>query len=142
MEVRKYQPKYLAALRVLYLESRQNTFHWADANDFKLSDFDQDTQGEQMWMAVSGEKVLGFVSVWEPESFIHHLYVCPQTLRSGMGSALLNTCKEHYSVLKLKCLTSNENAIGFYHSQGFVISSTKGEGLERYHLMTYRPQTS
>ncbi|MEG3693163.1 GNAT family N-acetyltransferase, partial [Vibrio coralliirubri] len=40
--------------------------------------------------------------------------------------------------LTLKCLTANENAIGFYQSQGFVISSTRGEGLERYHLMTYQ----
>ncbi|WP_215408105.1 GNAT family N-acetyltransferase [Vibrio gigantis] len=138
MEVRRYQPKYSAALQAIYLESRQNTFHWADANAFKLSDFDQGTEGEQIWMAVSGEKVLGFVSVWEAESFIHHLYICPKTLRFGAGSALLNTCKQHYSVLTLKCLTANENAIGFYRSQGFVISSTEGEGLERYHLMTYQ----
>ncbi|MEZ9698392.1 GNAT family N-acetyltransferase [Vibrio sp. 10N.261.46.E12] len=140
MEVRKYQPKYLTALQVLYLESRQNTFHWADADAFKLSDFDQDTEGEQVWVAVSGEKLLGFVSVWEPDSFIHHLYVSPQTLRSGAGSALLNTCKQHYSDLTLKCLTANENAIGFYRSQGFVISTTKGVGLDCYHLMTYQAE--
>ncbi len=138
MEVRRYQPEYSVALQAIYLESRQNTFHWAGANAFKLSDFDLDTEGEQIWMAVSGEKVLGFVSVWEAESFIHHLYICPKTLRFGAGSALLNTCKQHYSVLTLKCLTANENAIGFYRSQGIVISSTEGEGLERYHLMTYQ----
>ena len=138
MEVSRYQSKYLTALQALYLESRQSTFHWADADAFKLSDFDLDTKGEEIWVAVSGNKVLGFASIWKPESFIHHLYVCPRTLRSGAGSALLNTCKQHYSDLTLKCLTANENAIGFYQSQGFVISSTKGEGLERYHLMTYQ----
>ncbi|OEF18217.1 GNAT family N-acetyltransferase [Vibrio splendidus 5S-101] len=138
MEATRYQPKYLNALQAIYLESRQNTFHWADADAFKLSDFDLDTEGEEIWVAVSGDKALGFASVWEPESFIHHLYVCPRTLRSGVGSALLNTCKQHYSDLTLKCLTANENAIGFYQSQGFVISSTEREGLERYHLMTYQ----
>ncbi|MEZ8285439.1 GNAT family N-acetyltransferase [Vibrio splendidus] len=138
MEVTRYQPKYLTALQALYLESRQDTFHWADADAFKLSDFDQDTEGEETWVAVSGDKALGFISIWEPESFIHHLYVCSRTLRSGAGSALLNTCKQHYPVLTLKCLTANENAVGFYQSQGFVISSTEGEELERYHLMTYQ----
>ena len=46
MEVTRYQPKYLTALQALYLESRQDTFHWADADAFKLSDFDLDTEGE------------------------------------------------------------------------------------------------
>lgn len=58
MEVTSYQPKYLTALQALYLESRQDTFHWADADAFKLSDFDLDTEGEQIWVVVSGDKVL------------------------------------------------------------------------------------
>lgn len=63
MEVTRHQPKYLNALQAIYLESRQNTFHWADADAFKLSDFDLDTEGEQIWVAVSGDKVLGFASL-------------------------------------------------------------------------------
>ncbi len=63
MEVTRYQPKYLTALQALYLESRQDTFHWADADAFKLSDFELDTEGEEIWVAVSGNKVLGFASI-------------------------------------------------------------------------------
>ncbi|MGF1704063.1 GNAT family N-acetyltransferase [Photobacterium makurazakiensis] len=141
MEVKRFHSDHLVALWQLYLESRTVTFTWLDTTNFGLLDFDRDTDGEQIWVAVEGEEVLGFISIWAPDCFIHHLFVSPQQLRSGAGSKLLNTSKQHYSELSLKCLVANENAIGFYHSKGFVIDSTVEGGLESYHLMKFSAST-
>lgn len=137
MEIVKYHRDYLPALRQLYLDSRSATFTWQDTNVFELSDFERDTDGEQIWVAVEGNEVLGFVSIWEPDAFIHHLFVSPHRLRHGAGLRLLNLSKQHYSTLSLKCLVANENATDFYHSNGFVITSTYGDELDSYHLMTF-----
>ncbi|MEZ8696608.1 GNAT family N-acetyltransferase [Vibrio lentus] len=137
MEIKKYHRDYLAALRQLYLDSRSATFTWQDTTVFELSDFERDTDGEQIWVAVEGSEVLGFISIWEPDAFIHHLFVSPHKLRNGAGARLLNLSKQHYSTLSLKCLVANENATDFYHSNGFVIASTYDDGLDSYHLMTF-----
>ena len=48
MEIEKYHRDYLPALRQLYLDSRSATFTWQDTNVFELSDFERDTDGEQI----------------------------------------------------------------------------------------------
>ncbi|MBD1577026.1 GNAT family N-acetyltransferase [Vibrio sp. S11_S32] len=140
MEIRKFHHDHRVSLRQLYLESRTATFTWLDTRQFKLSDFERDTDGEQIWVAVEGEDVIGFISIWEPECFIHHLFVRPQKLRTGVGLKLLTIGKQYYSELSLKCLVANENAVGFYHSVGFTIVSTTENGLESYHLMKLSTQ--
>ncbi|MEE3880035.1 GNAT family N-acetyltransferase [Vibrio sp. YYF0003] len=135
MEIIKFQPHHLDAVRKLYLESRLATFTWQDTDLFELSDFERDTAGEDILVASKSNKILGFISIWEPDNFIHHLFVSPCNLRSGVGLKLLDFAKQRYSNLSLKCLTQNRNAIGFYRSQGFTIVETVNDGSESYHLM-------
>ena len=59
MEIVKYHRDYLPVLRQLYLDSRSATFTWQDTTVFELSDFERDTDGEQIWVAVEGSEVLG-----------------------------------------------------------------------------------
>ncbi|TNY94689.1 GNAT family N-acetyltransferase, partial [Vibrio parahaemolyticus] len=116
-------------------------FTWQDSALFELSDFDRDTEGEDIWVASKSNEILGFISIWEPDNFIHHLFVSPSNLRSGVGLKLLDFAKQRYSNLSLKCLTQNSNAIGFYRSQGFTIVETVDDGAESYHLLKCQSQT-
>lgn len=137
MEIKKFHAEHLASVRQLYLASRIATFTWLDSSDFQLTDFDRHTEGEQIWLAMVSDEVVGFISIWQPDSFIHHLFVSPNSQRSGIGSMLLGIAKQSHSELSLKCLLANQNAIGFYRSQGFKITATVESGVESYHLMNY-----
>lgn len=78
------------ALRALYLHARRDTFAWLPAERFAAGDFDEHTRGEALLVAQArDEGIVGFVSVWEPERFVHHLYVAGTRLREGIGAALL-----------------------------------------------------
>ncbi|MEZ8773256.1 GNAT family N-acetyltransferase [Vibrio sp. 10N.247.310.17] len=141
MELRRFQSHHLNVVEKLYLESRLATFTWLDTVEFDLSDFDRDTEGESIWVAIESNKVVGFVSIWAPECFIHHLFVSPRKLRGGVGLKLLDLAKQQYPSLSLKCLSQNINATEFYLSQGFTITETVGNGAESYHLMQWKSQT-
>lgn len=137
MEILRFQPNHIDTLRRLYLASRLATFTWLDTGAYKLSDFERDTEGEAIWVAVESDEVVGFVSVWEPGCFVHHLFVSPEHLYKGIGSKLINVVKQRYAHLSLKCLTQNSDAIAFYHSQDFEVVETIENGLESYHLMSF-----
>ncbi|MCS0326672.1 GNAT family N-acetyltransferase [Vibrio diabolicus] len=141
MEIIRFQSHHLNAVKKLYLESRLVTFTWLDTVEFDLSDFERDTEGESIWVAIESNKVVGFVSIWAPENFIHHLFVSPRNLRGGVGLKLLDLAKQKYPSLSLKCLSQNGNATEFYLSQGFIIAETVDNGAESYHLMKWKSQT-
>jgi ribosomal protein S18 acetylase RimI-like enzyme len=136
MEILRFQSHHLDALRRLYLASRLATFTWLDTGAYKLSDFEHDTEGEAIWVAVESDEVLGFVSIWEPDCFVHHLFVSPEDLGRGIGTKLLNVVKQRYANLCLKCLTQNSHAVAFYFSQGFKVVETIENGLQSHHLMS------
>ncbi|EHR1015693.1 GNAT family N-acetyltransferase [Vibrio parahaemolyticus] len=141
MEIKRFQSSHLDSAKQLYLESRLVTFTWLDIVSYELEDFERDTEGEDIWVANEFNEVVGFISIWAPENFIHHLYVNPSKLRSGVGLKLLNFAKRRYPNLSLKCLTQNRNATEFYLSQGFTIVETVDNGAESYHLMKCVSQT-
>ena len=71
-------------LALLFLKSRRHTFHWVDPARFKLEDFEVQTKGEQVWVAEQGGNICGFIAIWLPDHFVHHLYVS----RDWHGQAL------------------------------------------------------
>ncbi len=74
MDTRLFSECDRNALRKIYLHSRKHAFDWMDSSLYKEDDFDRDTEGEKIWVATNGSKPVGFISVWEPDNFIHHLY--------------------------------------------------------------------
>jgi GNAT superfamily N-acetyltransferase len=111
----------LHALRQLFLKVRQETFVWADPETFDLLDFDAQTKGEYILTALYDEKVIGFISVWMRDNFIHHLYIDAAFHKLGIGKRLLNeVVKRAKFPLVLKCLEKNTEAISFYKKVGFV----------------------
>jgi len=110
------------ALRELFLRSRRETFDWQPADAFRLADFDAQTDGERLRVAEDEHaRLAGFVSVWEPDQFIHHLYVDRSRLRRGIGRALLRALPGWPATrYRLKCLRANEAALAFYRACRFI----------------------
>jgi GNAT superfamily N-acetyltransferase len=105
----------------IYTTVRAATFTWVNPKRFKPSDFGPDTLGESLLVAdhpLSG--IVGFVGIWMPENFIHHLYVLPECHRIGIGRALLESALRLISrPAKLKCQSANQNACQFYRHLGW-----------------------
>lgn len=141
MEIIRFQPHHYEATARIYLESRVTTFSFIDTTAYCLTDFAKDTYGEEIWVAVKQGIVMGFISIWSPENFIHHLFVSPKYLKRGIGLELLNHAKKVSNSLKLKSLVKNANATDFYISQGFTIQETVEKGHESYHLMSFEAPT-
>ena len=127
MEIKEHEPHHLPALRNLYLESRVDSFPWLDTEKFALEDFDRDTLGEQIWVVEVSGTIAGFISIWEPEHFIHHL--C-------LGTALIHQAQLLYGELSLKCMVPNQKALEFYQAKGFEIRDQVEDADGGYYLMT------
>jgi GNAT superfamily N-acetyltransferase len=94
------------------------------------SDFARDTEGEVLLVAVgSDDEPEAFISVWEPDAFIHHLYVRNGSQQKGIGKQLLNTLGARLPrPWRLKCVRANNRALTFYLDQGWIeVSSGVGE---------------
>ncbi|MEZ0390267.1 MAG: GNAT family N-acetyltransferase [Verrucomicrobium sp.] len=135
--VRLATPEDELALAALLLRCRYATFHWRTPDSFSLTDFAIETAGEKIWVATleSGELV-GFISVWMPEHFIHHLYVEPDRQRLGIGKMLLAAVLQSApATWSLKCAIKNVPALSFYEGQGWKIVG-RGEDIgSDYYLM-------
>ena len=107
-------------LRQLFLSVRQATFAWLDTSAYRLTDFDEQTKDEWMLVARCDNSIAGFISVWEAEAFLHHLYVHKDHQGMGVGTALLNAVKERFAAgITLKCLVKNTAALAFYKRNCF-----------------------
>lgn len=103
----------------LYNASRASAGCYPDGSiDFDA--FQSLVEGEEIHVARLGDEIVGFVSVWVPENFIHHLYVAPRHQSAGIGSALLQVCAARYGLpLSLKCDVCNSRAQRFYRKLGW-----------------------
>lgn len=81
-------------------------------------------------------ELLGFVSVYTPESFIHHLYVAGIHQGRGAGTALLDSLESWLPMpWRLKCVENNESALAFYRARGWI-EEHRAQGPEgRYVLL-------
>lgn len=120
--VREFEETDREALRDLYVASRNAAFIWDCGKRHLQFDFDAHTEGEKVLVAVADEKIIGFASIWEPDSFLHNLFVHPSAMRQGVGKALLAHCAKYFcGKPRLKCLKANTNALAFYRSQGWSV---------------------
>lgn len=112
---------HITDLQRIFLEVRQKTFYWLDTHNFHLSDFDHETQGEFVLVAMFNNKVVGFISLWLPGNFIHHFYIDAEFQQHKIGTKLLEEAIQIMETpITLKCLKKNIKAIEFYKKRGFV----------------------
>ena len=84
--------------------------------------FAKETASETLFVAEGDRnEITGFVSLYGPESFIHHLYVEPRLRNRGIGSALLaHAVAAAGGSASLKCQLGNQAALGFYRHLGWT----------------------
>ena len=134
--IREFEESDREALRILYVASRQSAFTWSQIDSHQLLDFDAHTEGERVLVAAVEGEVLGFASIWEPDSFLHNLFVHPSAKRMGIGQALLRSCARYFTKPPtLKCLVANSNALQFYKAQGWTILREEADADGPYFLM-------
>lgn len=122
-------------LEKIYLNSRIDTFTWLKGVEYKLNDFYDETKGEKIFVAYIDKKTVGFISIWEKDAFIHHLYIKKEYRGIGVGKKLIKVAKENLrSALKLKCLEKNVLALKFYKKNGWKIIY-KGNSNEGYYFL-------
>lgn len=135
MIIKKFETSDLPALAQLYLEERQRTFHWMPKESFKMYDFFKDTLNEEIYVIFDRVMTVGFISIWKPDNFIHHLYIDSKYHKKGYGKKLLEYGLKHMGrPASLKCVVRNENAVQFYKSQGWKIKETAKDEMGPYHL--------
>lgn len=91
-----------------------------DESKFLLKDFDKATKGERVLVATKKNKVLGFVSLYLEDNFIHCLFILTEEKGLRIGSLLLKEAKKVLKrPMKLNCLSRNISALNFYESKGW-----------------------
>lgn len=109
----------------IYVAARRKAFHWCDPSRFRPADFDEDSDGESITVAERQGTVVGFLSLWMPDHFIHLLFVDPAWHGNGVGRQLLRHAERTFGDWSwLKCQAQNATALAFYERCGWVI----GEG--------------
>jgi len=110
------------ALSALFLQVRSQTFTWNRNTPFHLSDLEQQIAGEAVSVALNeAGQLVGFISLWRVDQFIHHLYVDRQWQGLGIGHQLLQSLPGWpHTRYQLKCLQLNQSAAGFYRACGFI----------------------
>ncbi len=120
LKIREMENADLTALRALYNEVRTKEFDWEKEEQISERDFDRDTDGERVLVLEQSGEVLGFVGIYEPENFIHHLYVSQNARGAGVGRQLIQAAlATSHDAFTLKCVAENKNALLFYEKLGF-----------------------
>lgn len=120
IHIRAFQESDRAALRELYTASRRGALPWRRSRALQLEDFDRDTARERIFVAEINGTPVGFASIWEPDNFLHNLFVHPSFQRRGVGKALIDHCMGHFTGFPtLKCVKANVEAVAFYHRLGW-----------------------
>ncbi len=86
IQIFKKNKNNIHELQRIFLDVRKKNFNWLDdVVDYTLSDFDRETEGEFVLTAVLNGKVVGFISLWMAENFIHHLYIDEKYQHQNIG---------------------------------------------------------
>ncbi|OWA33557.1 GNAT family N-acetyltransferase [Saccharibacillus sp. O16] len=138
MLIREASPADYPQLRNIYLDSRRQSFHWEDADQMTLEDFDRHTSEELILVAEEDEQILGFASLYVPERFVHNLFVHPNAAGRGAGDQLLKQSIEVLGTpVTLKCVSENHKALAFYQKRGWKPVVEEGEPDAKYWVMRY-----
>jgi GNAT superfamily N-acetyltransferase len=116
--------------------AEKQRFPWPEAGE--IHDFYRKIEGETLFVAEHSGTVVGFISVYAPDSFIHHLFIQHEYGRLGIGSALLCHVLQWFpKPMTLKCVTWNRSACLFYQRNGWKKTTTWAYENPPYHVFTF-----
>lgn len=114
----------LEAVSVLFEEVYRETFQKEPPR------FAEATLDEEVFVAKHDGTLSGLATVYEPEAFLHFLFVEKTARGQGVGQALVKYLQEQYEApLTLKCLKENQPALEFYRKTGWT-EVAEGSGNE------------
>ena len=120
INLRKSKIEDIEALENLFKLTRQDTFILRPAEEFKIGDYVKSTQEDEVWLAEEAGVILGFVSIYPPDNFIHHLFVHPARQGQGIGKQLLQIAEENLGrPMTLKAAIDNPRSFSFYEKYGW-----------------------
>jgi GNAT superfamily N-acetyltransferase len=110
-----------AAVQRLYVRAVARAV-WLPAGVKADPNFAYVSQGETVFVCHGAEgRLVGLLSVYVPESFIHHIYVDPEFERRGAGTALPSSLETWLPLpWRLKCVSANASARAFYAGHGWI----------------------
>ena len=139
IDIVQFTADHIDALRRVFLRARLLAFQSvANTDTFRLTDFDRAIEGETVIVALCDGKPVGFASWWQPDNFLHNLFIDPEYSYKGLGQMLLQRCLHSIGrPARLKCLVDNRNAIEFYQHFGWQLEATGQSEDGDYALMVY-----
>src|SRR5713101_4092789 len=129
LTVRELEQSDAAAVQRLYQRAVRGAA-WLPAGVKADANFARASQGEAVFVCHGPEgRLVGLLSVYVPESFIHHVYVDPEFERQGIGTVLLSSLETWLPLpWRLKCVSVNASARAFYASHGWIeVGSGNGD---------------
>ena len=118
MDVRRALLCELPIAASIYQRVLRETFTWLPALRHNAQDFLNAARGEAVYVAVEDGRIVGVASVFEPDDFLHSLYIAGRG--AGVGKALLAAVSAAAKgPVSLKCQTQNLRARAFYRREGF-----------------------
>jgi len=95
----------------------------------RVKEFVMQTKNELVLIAEKNKKIIGFIAWYEPESFIHHLFIDPKFHRQGVGTKSIQEiiAKTKDAGISLKCNVENLGALSFYKAHQFKTTEEVGE---------------
>ncbi len=144
LNVRQAQPEDTPFLARIYQATRKHAFTWVPQEKFRLNDYYDSIAGEEVWVAeiksaTDHAVLVGFMSIWAKDSFIHNLFILPEWQGQGIGTKLLKKALECFpQPLTLKVNIANKQACRFYEKRGWSYVRTDEEAAEPFHLYQYK----
>lgn len=135
--IRLDQQEDIDQLKHLFLITRRHTFTAEPEENFQLNDYLESVAGEEVWVAEKNSVIVGFVSMWLQDNFIHNLFVHPTWQNQGIGKSLLKKAETRLKTpMELKVKIENLKACKFYQKHGWQEVTINSNPSEPY--FTYR----
>lgn len=133
--IRQAKEEDQQALENIFYITRQITFNVTLNVLLKKEDYEKSVAGEEVWVAQIRDEIVGFISLWLLDNFIHNLFIHPNWQNKGIGKKLLQKAEERLLFpITLKVTLHNYKACQFYLSQGFEEVSIHKDPTEPYIL--------
>ena len=133
--IRKSKPEDTAQLEKLFHLTCQHTFTSRPKDEFQIGDYAKSVEEDEVWVAEKDDLVVGFISTYSADNFLHNLFVHPDHQGKGIGTQLLKIAEENLKrPMTLKIAMDNRKACAFYESRGWFQVSVHEDAPEPYML--------